>query len=129
MIAIDTNVLIRILIDDPSALEQCETARSFVVQAECLWISQVVLIETLWVLESAYHFKKLDILMILEKITLHPQINVESSRRVSKAISLYAAHSVDFSDCLILSAALDQKLILHTFDRKLSKLDGAELLA
>jgi len=128
MIAIDTNILVRLLIDDPDAPEQCKIARSFVGQVDSLWISQIVLIETVWVLESAYRFNKQDILMVLEKIVNHPQMDIELSHRLRKALSLYATSAADFSDCLILSAALDQQLELHTFDRKLAKLDGAALV-
>ena len=57
-IAIDTNVLVRILIQDPSAPEQCAAARRLVVDAtaagEPLLVSLCALLETEWVLRSRY---------------------------------------------------------------------------
>lgn len=53
MIAIDTNVLVRILVEDPDAPEQCQQARNLVLSAsEPVWIAQIVLVEAVWVLES-----------------------------------------------------------------------------
>lgn len=63
MIAIDTNVLVRILVDDPDAPEQCQQARDLVSsEKESVWIAQIVLVETVWVLESCYQFRKPTIL-------------------------------------------------------------------
>ena len=50
MNAVDTNVLVRLLTRDDA--EQTVAAEAFV--APGAWISQVVLVETLWVLESVY---------------------------------------------------------------------------
>ena len=50
MRAIDTNVLVRLLVrDDP---RQLDLAEKFIVKGAC--VSYVVLVETLWVLETVY---------------------------------------------------------------------------
>ena len=50
MRAIDTNVLVRLIVRDDSA--QVERAEAFVAQGA--WVSQLVLAETVWVLDSVY---------------------------------------------------------------------------
>ncbi len=130
MIAIDTNVLVRILVDDPDAPEQCQQARHLVsLQNEPVWIAQIVLVETVWVLESGYGFKKPDIADAIERISSHPVLQLELRQRIEDALGLYRNNTVDFADCLILTAATQQRLILHTFDRKLARLDGVQRLA
>ena len=126
MIAIDTNVLVRALIDDPSAPEQSELARNLVAEAGGAWVSQVVLVETVWVLESAYRFDRADILSALETLGSFPGIELEAYERVDRALLLYSDGHTDFADCLILAGALERRLILHTFDRKLGRLHGAK---
>ncbi|MFA7061261.1 MAG: PIN domain-containing protein [Pedobacter sp.] len=54
MIAVDTNVLIRILVDDPGAVPQMQAARALLANDEALHVPQIVQVETVWVLESTY---------------------------------------------------------------------------
>ncbi len=126
VIAIDTNVLVRVLTDDSSAPEQCELARNLMSEVNSVWVSLVVLVETVWVLESAYRFDRPAILSVIEKLVRHPGIVVESYERVNRALSIYGEGHTDFADCLILAGALELRLILHTFDKKLANLQGAE---
>jgi predicted nucleic-acid-binding protein len=53
-IAIDTNILVRILVDDQNAEHQCASARALIAEAGSVWVSPTVLAETSWVLESVY---------------------------------------------------------------------------
>lgn len=121
MIAIDTNVLVRVLVDDPTAPHQCEQARILLKAQGSAWISQPVLIETVWV-----RFDKAQLLDVLERILRHPGISLESSELLDSALSLYSASHTDFADCLILVKAQAQNLTLYTFDRKLARLHGAQ---
>lgn len=129
MIAIDTNVLVRVLVDDPTALQQCEQARALLKAHGSVWISQPVLIETVWVLESAYQLDKAQLLDVLERIFRHPSVYLESSELLDSALSLYSASHADFADCLILVKAQTQHLTLYTFDRKLARLYSAQRVA
>ncbi|CDH46874.1 type II toxin-antitoxin system VapC family toxin [Candidatus Contendibacter odensensis] len=129
MIAIDTNVLVRVLVDDPTAPQQCEQARILLKAQGSVWVSQPVLIETVWVLESAYGLDKAQLLDVLERILRHPGVCLESSELLDSALSLYSASHTDFADCLILVKAQTQHLILYTFDRKLARLHGAQRVA
>jgi predicted nucleic-acid-binding protein len=66
MIAVDTNVLVRILIDDPGATQQMQSARALRAKSETVYVPQIVQVETVWVLESAYGFDKTDVCKILD---------------------------------------------------------------
>ena len=66
MIAIDTNVLVRVLVDDPGAPQQNERARASVTRAKRVFIPQPVQIETLWVLSRSYGFDRQALIDVLE---------------------------------------------------------------
>ena len=126
MIAIDTNVLIRILVNDPTSEKQCQLARSLIIAHGDVWICRIVLIETVWVLQSVYRFTKDQIISTVEKLIQHPHIHLEEPKQINNALTIFSASSVDFSDCLILNEAQNKKLTLYTFDKKLSRLYGAK---
>ena len=126
MIAIDTNVLIRVLVDDPDAPDQCEQARELLLTHGLAWIAQIVLVETVWVLESVYGFGRAEILNIIERIRENPALELEAADRLDEALALYRDSTADFADSLILVAATQRRLILHTIDRKLGRLNGAQ---
>lgn len=125
MIAVDTNVLVRILIDDPGAAFQMQAARALLANSEVLYVPQIVQVETVWVLETAYDFDKPAICKILEHLLLHPQFQLQSAEFFSSAVTLFRKHTADFSDCLILTEATTQHLQLYTFDKKLGRMKGA----
>lgn len=126
MIAIDTNVLVRVLVDDPDAPDQCEQARELLLTHSSAWVAQIVLVETVWVLESVYGFGRAEILNVIERIRENPALELEAADRLDDALALYRDSTADFADSLILVAATQRRLILHTFDRKLGRLNGAQ---
>lgn len=104
MIGLDTNVLVRFLVqDDPF---QSNLANRLIEQTvdsgKILWISQVTLCETVWVLKKCYKLSKAEILHILHEILLVLQIKVENEIAVNLAlIDFETTNKVDFADCLI----------------------------
>lgn len=93
MIAIDTNVLVRVLVDDPGAMEQCRMARGLIALHDSLWVNQIVLIETMWVLQSRYQFEKEHIGLVLEKLTQHPHIQLENDAEIKAGLEVFNRHS------------------------------------
>lgn len=128
MIAIDTNVLLRLVVDDPSEKQQSQLVRDLLNQHGHAWVSSIVLIETAWVLQSRYKLSKEQLIIVIEKIIQHPRIHLDNTASVDNALTLYSACNAGFADCTILNEAKKQQLVLHTFDRKLSRLHGAELI-
>jgi len=59
------NVLV--LLNDPGASEQCQLARNLIIAHGDVRISQIVLVETVWILESVCQFGKERIILVLEK--------------------------------------------------------------
>jgi predicted nucleic-acid-binding protein len=126
MRAVDTNVLVRLLArDDPKRLAAAE---SF-VQAGA-WISHLVLMEAVWVLDSVYSIKPAQIGNGVELLLDHDTMVVQDADVVKAALAQYRKHpGLGFSDCLILEVARAAGHVpLGTFDRGLAKLQGAQKL-
>ena len=128
MLAVDTNVLVRVLVDDPTALDQCRVARQVVSEAGEVFVSQVVQIETVWVLVSAYGLSKKRLQDTLGAIAHHPAFHLQRREVFLSALQRYLTAGADFADCMILAESGDAGHELVTFDRKLGKLTGARLL-
>lgn len=126
MLALDTNVLVRLLArDDPS---QAQAADQFV--AKGAWVSHLVLAETIWVLESVYQRTAKQLILALELLLAHEALVLQDADTVSAALANFRAKpALGFSDCLVLEIARKAgHLPLGTFDRALAKLAGVQKL-
>lgn len=124
MIAVDTNVLVRVLVDEPSQPGHIAAARALVSKAGEVFVPLVVLVETVGVLESAYDLPKSDVVQALEHLLANAAFTLEDPQRCDAALRLFRESAADFSDCLILADCRSRGLPLHTFDKRLAKLDG-----
>ena len=126
MRAIDTNVLVRLIVrDDPN---QTTSAEAFVSGGA--WASHVVLLETVWVLESLYEKKRVDIGNVIEGLLDHKSLIVQDAEVVASALEEFRrTKRVEFADCLILSTARKHgNTPLGTFDARLARIEGVVLV-
>lgn len=129
MIAVDTNVLLRVLVDDQDAPDQCAAARSLLADVRKVRVSSIVFMETIWVLHKAYKTPRREVARVARELLEHPRYQVDNREHLATALALYATTNVDFADAEALSDARQAQCVLHTFDRKLAKLDGAALVS
>jgi len=127
MIATDTNLLVRILIDDPGQPEQVAIARAIAMQARQVLVPQIVIIELVWVLQSAYKFDKSAIISVLEHLLHNSAFDLQAEDRFFEALGLFKNNNCDFSDCMIAIESQTADCTLVTFDKKLSRLPGVKL--
>lgn len=125
MIAVDTNVLVRLLVDEPSEPKQVSAARRLASDAGRVYVPLVVLVETVWVLESCYQVGKHQIAEAVGHMLSNEAFELEAAERCATALQMFAGSKAGFSDCLILAACQSEGLLLHTFDKRLARLDGA----
>jgi predicted nucleic-acid-binding protein len=125
MIAVDTNVLVRILADDPGQPVQVATARTLASEARQVFVPTIVQVETVWVLESGYRLPKATVIEALEHLELNQAFVQENPDACRCALALFRTTNADYSDCLILTGCRHRSITLHTFDKRLSKLEGA----
>ena len=130
MIGLDTNVLVRFLVqDDPG---QGALARD--LMARCTedrpgLVGREVLVELVWVLERAYRFERARIAEALDGLLAAEELALETPDAVAIATEGYRTGGVDFSDLMILAAAGRAGCeSLYTFDRRAARPDGITLL-
>ena len=126
MLAVDTNVLVRLVVRDDTG--QAKTADDFVNKGA--WVSHLVLAETLWVLDSVYELSRRRIATAVEMLLNHRDLTLQDAEIVALALEHYRKHSaVDFSGCLVLEIARKAgHLPMATFDRNFAKLDDVQRL-
>lgn len=123
MIAFDTNVLVRFLVEDDP--EQSAAAGALVHAAveadEKIYLSDVVLAEMVWVLERSYGFGRQDIVLCLRRLMLAGNIQVDSSQRLARCVEQYESGQAGLADYLILHHALEAGASpLYSFDKRLA---------
>jgi len=115
MIAVDTNVIVRIVTgDDP---EQVKIARK-IFESESLWVCKTVLLETEWVLRYSYQLSPEPILLAFRKLLGYPRLQAEDREAVLQALRLFEG-GMDFADALHLASSGDAERFA-TFDRPLA---------
>lgn len=117
MIALDTNILVRVVTADHP--EQLALALEVLRSGE-LWVSKTVLLETEWVLRYSYELSPAVILEALRRLLGYRSLQVEDRGAVLQAFSLVET-GMDFADALHLASSTDAESFA-TFDRTLAKL-------
>ena len=126
MRAVDTNVLVRIMIRDVA--EQAEIADRFIEDGA--WVSILVLAEATWVCEAVYGRSASDLASAIRVLIDHRDLVLQDSDAVEAALALFRSRpALGFSDCLIFHIASKAgHLPLGTFDRALGRIEGVRKL-
>ncbi len=130
MIGLDTNVLVRFLVqDDP---DQAAVATAFVAgltEAEAGFFSREVLVELVWVLERAYGLSRADIAKALDGLLEARELVIEAADRAAVAVDRYRKGGPGFADQMIALAGQGAGCRdTVSFDRKAAGLPGMRLL-
>ena len=127
MLGLDTNVLVRFLVRDDEA--QFEKARRLikreVAAGSGIFVNQLVLLETEWVLRSRYSLAKNRIIEVISGLLEASDVQCEDEPTIEEALFTWKDTSADFADCLI--GAKNRRLgcrATATFDVRAAKLAG-----
>lgn len=131
MKALDTNVLIRFLTKDDK--QQAETIYRLFKQAESgkeeFWVSLLVVLETLWVMESVYEIPRQEILDTINELLLMPILKFEAKSAIQDLVASGRESDLDLSDILIAhSAKFSGCECVLTFDKRASNFSFFELV-
>jgi len=131
MKALDTNVLVRFLVRDDK--RQAETIYRVFKKAESdrevFFVPLLVVLETVWVLESAYKIPRQEILDSVNELILMPILKFETQPAILNFISSARETKMDLSDLLIAhSAKFSGCECVLTFDKRASNFRLFELL-
>ena len=131
MIAIDTNILLRLWFNDAPA----QSKRTDQLLAEhgglpgSLLVTDVVLVEAVWTLKSAFGQDKHAQLIAVRSLLEETAFAFEDREAVAQALTLFESGSCGFADCLVVAKhALRGCDFTATFDRGMRKLPGVKVL-
>ncbi len=132
MIGLDTNVLVRHIVQDNQ--DEARVA-SRLIASRCSAddpgiVSQVVLCELVWVLDRGYGYDRHTIVAVLRQLLSAEDVLIDRSELAWQALHLYENGKADFADYLIGLSHRDQGArITCTFDRRTAGSDLFELCA
>ncbi|HRD67255.1 MAG TPA: type II toxin-antitoxin system VapC family toxin [Candidatus Competibacter sp.] len=116
MLAVDTNVIVRIVTnDDPEQAQRAVT----LFERERIFIAKTVLLEVEWVLRFSYHLPRGIIAPTLRKVVGLQQVEVENPDEIFIALDGYE-QGLDFADALHLASS-GRAEGFATFDQKMAK--------
>ena len=114
MIAVDTNIIVRVLTGDDMA--QARRAVKL-LEKDDIFIPKTVILETEWVLRHAYGIDADTIVTGFHKLFGLPNVTVEDSWAILQALNWHK-EGLDFADALHMASSL-KSLHFVTFDKKL----------
>lgn len=102
MKGLDTNLIVRLLTNDDPA--QAALVARLVDEGdpdEHYFVNAIVVVEVAWTLGKAYRWERRWVLTAIEKLALHPRIELEDRDDVLEAVKASANGLGDFADLLI----------------------------
>ena len=130
-VAIDTNVLVRLLVREDE--KQFEAARRLLDREAAsgapVLIQLMCIVETEWVLRSVFRLQKPVIASAFSTLLEAEDLRIESEATLEEALRLWASHTVEFADCILAAQAAELgRTVFATFDIGASKLPSGELI-
>lgn len=127
MIALDTNLLVRLAVRDDAA--QLARVQALLADDEALILNSVLL-ETEWVLRARYQLLPAEIAAFFNYLATADGLEFENPRAALAAIAAFEK-GVGLADALHAAVASHLKLVFYTFDlplkRKASRIEGARI--
>ena len=102
MIGLDTNVLVRyVMQDDPRQSPKATRLLESLSAEQPGFVPVVVMVELVWVLSGSYDLSRAQIATVLDTLLRSKELVVDRAELVAQALQRYSAGSADFSDALI----------------------------
>ena len=100
---IDTNVLVRHLVGDPPDMARRATA--FLATEKLLFLADLIVAETVYVLESFYEIDRSRIAEAMRSLLAMESVRVIDAPLLLRAIALYEGQRLDFADAYLVACA------------------------
>ena len=127
--AIDANVILRFLLDEPP--EQAERCRALLARLqlaeETVYLPEIALSDVIWTLKSFYRWPRDRIARFAHDVISLRGIRMARQSIVRLALYNYVEHRIDFSDALIAAEMVhDDCAEIYSFDRDLDRVAGID---
>ena len=123
-IIVDTNVLLRFLVDDKSVLGK--KADEFIKKAQkgkyVIKLNELIIAECLWVLISHYKYSKEKAVKALRSLILHEEFKIRDKMLINESMNFFLENNISWVDSYLYCQAKGTGLELVTFDEKLARL-------
>jgi len=122
--ALDTNVLIRYVTQDDAAQYRlaCDMVAGAITSGQPAVVTLLVILESEWVLRSAYQYDKAQIIAIFSDLLVSKNLFIEDETVLVQALRLWETRAVNFANCLILAKSLAMGCSeMFTFDKRAAK--------
>ena len=131
MIGLDTNVVLRLLLNDDPAqrLRAAKAIQQAGRLAVTVTITLAVVLEMEWVLRSVAKMTKPQVLSVFNLLLESYDIEIDNEKVLEQALHIYANAACDFAECLFL--AQYQRMgcqTMLTFDAKAARMAGVQLV-
>ena len=127
---LDTNILLRFITGEPA--DQAKDVAALFSAAETgkvrLAVLPMVLAETVFVLTDYYEHPRSKVTDVLSHLISCPGFHSDNQERMLGALKLFAAGKIDFVDCYLAAASIQEGCAVVSFDRDLAKLHGVTRL-
>lgn len=130
-VLIDTNVVLRLLLNDHSphhtrAVALFEAAERGELR---LVLPTEVLMELIYVLDSFYGQTRAQVVAQVESLLLHSGIKLLEDRVVHDAIERFRSTKIDLADCLLAARGVASNHPIASFDKHMKKFEDIELFS
>jgi predicted nucleic-acid-binding protein len=130
MIGLDTNVLVRYLVqDDPEQSSAAGSLFDAFSAEDPGFVSAIAVVELVWVLQSCYEASRHDIQGVMEDLLRTRELVIERADLIWQSLRIFTQGNADFADCIIErcgeAAGCDYTI---TFDEKAAKSAAMKLL-
>ena len=117
---VNTNVIIRHLTGDPPDL--AERASAFLAESNELLLADLIVAETVYVLESFYEVPRAEVAELTRAVIAFPAMRTLDPALLLRSIEIYEIHGVDFAEAyLAASAEATGAAPVASFDRSLDR--------
>jgi predicted nucleic acid-binding protein len=123
ILCIDTNILIRFFRADHPELSS--KAKEIFLKAQSgeieIYLDEIIVAETIWLLSSFYKLKKELIISQLQELASQKWIINPRKKVILDSLSLFSANNLAYIDCWVACVSKSIHATLETFDKKLRK--------
>jgi predicted nucleic acid-binding protein len=122
---VDTNVLVRHLTGDPPAM--AERATAFLASDMELYLADLVVAETVYVLESFYRASREQIAEAMRSLVAMRSMNTVDPAQLLRAIEVYELDRLDFAEAYLVACAESTGICkIASFDRTIDRVTTVE---
>lgn len=130
MRSVDTNVVVRLLVQDDEAQTQlADEAWNDLVSSGGVFLSKVVLVEVAWVVRVSYGFDRATIANALRRLIDLDGVFVEEEPTLHRALDRFERGSADFADYVLLESSREANALpVLTFDQRFAREADVQLV-